>query len=246
MAIDSILLSLLRQAVQNRSASLSEPRPLTMLALAFPDLLVPRPLLEQILGPQIFAKLKLIEPEKAAPILAWHGIAGANQSLYDTASLFEALGLDVTVTDIVEARGGERIVDLNQPLPGDLCRRFDLVFDTGTLEHCFNVGMAFRNACEALCVGGLLVHAAPLNRINHGFWNFNPTVYPDYFEDNGFALRFIEGAEGNPSKGHSQFKVEPFKRFAPPPNAALYVVAERMRLQDPVWPVQRKYRSLKA
>lgn len=246
MAIDSVFLALLVQAAKKRRESLTEPRLLSALALAHPDILVPRPLMERILGPQIMGMLKIVDPDKAEPIWRWHAMGGSKEPLYDTGSLFAALGIEATVIDIAAARGDERIVDLNETLPADLCRKFDLVIDTGTLEHCFNVAMAFRNACEALAVGGLLVHGSPLNIVNHGFWNFNPTIYPDYFEDNGFALRYMDGAAGSPATGFKQFKIEPFTRFAPPPDAGIYVIAERLRLQEQVWPVQRKYRPAKA
>lgn len=199
--------------------------------------------MEKILTPQVVADLAIVAPEKAEAIWRWHGMAGTQEPLFDTVSLMAALDIDATFVDIVPARGVERIVDLNEPLPAEFCRRFDLVIDTGTLEHCFNVGMAFRNACEALSIGGLLVHGSPLNIINHGFWNFSPTIYPDYFEDNGFALRFMNGAAGSPAQGFQQFKIEPFGRFSAPADAGIYVIAERLRLQDPIWPVQRKYRA---
>lgn len=244
MAIDSFFLSLLVQVVAKRRATLPAQRPLTALALAYPDMLVPQPVVERSLGAAV-ANLSFVEPDQAAKIWDWHAMPGNVPPLYETLSVFSALGLETTVIDIMQARGMERVVDLNEPLPSDLCRRFDLVIDTGTLEHCFNVGVAFRNACEALGQDGLLVHGSPLNHVNHGFWNFNPTIYPDYFEDNGFDLQLMTGVAGNPRQGFKAFDVKPFERFEPPSEAGIYVVAQRKRLQDQVWPVQRKYRPQK-
>jgi hypothetical protein len=99
--------------------------------------------------------------------------------------------------------------------------------------------------CEALTVGGLWVHCAPLNMVNHGFWNFNPTIYPDYLEDNGFAIRFMQGSAGTARDGFQKFDIKPFARFDLPLASIIYVIAERLKLQDQVWPVQRKYRPAK-
>jgi SAM-dependent methyltransferase len=154
------------------------------------------------------------------------------------------MGVDCTVVDAAVLRGMERIVDLNQPLPQDLARSFDLVVDTGTCEHCFNVAQAFVNACEALAAGGMLVHAAPMTRINHGFWSFNPTVYPDFFEDNGFDLQMLTGVTGTIREGFRPFNVDAFRRFEAPPEAALYVIAQRREVRPLKWPVQRKYRHM--
>jgi SAM-dependent methyltransferase len=240
MAVEAVYLNMLLETVKLRRRAAGAGQ-LTALALGYPDLLVPAAALEKMLGVDLVGRLG--ERGDAEAIWAWHGLKGCREPLYDSIGMFEALGIDVTVCDIVAARGMERIVDLNEKLPDDLEASFDFVIDTGTCEHCFNVGMAFRNACEAVKIGGFLVHAAPLNRYNHGFWNFSPTVYPDYFEDNGFRLHLLTGIGGNIAAGFSPFAVEPFTRFEPQTNAALYVVAERVERRPPVWPVQRKYRS---
>ena len=136
--------------------------------------------------------------------------------------------------DIVSARGNERIVDLNMPLPDNLRLRFDLVIDTGTCEHCFNVAQAFMNSCQALAIGGYLVHAAPINKCNHGFWNFCPGVYPDFLGDNGFEIIYMSGIlfslsvckqSGKVREELKTFKISPFDRFKLPTESIIYVVA---------------------
>lgn len=239
MAIEALYLRYLKQAIDRRREGTGRLRGLF---LAYPDLLVPRAALAQILGEDAIAGLQ--GRADAASIWEYHGLRGVAEPIFDSVELFARLGVDATVTDAARLRGMERIVDLNEPLPGDLARRFDLVVDTGTCEHCFNVAQAFVNACEALDEGGMLVHAAPLNRVNHGFWSFNPTVYPDFFEDNGFELHLLTGVTGNITQGFRPFEVDAFKRFDPPPNSALYVVARRRELRPMRWPVQRKYRHM--
>lgn len=244
MAIDSLYLQLLAKAIETQRAagSAGAGRRLSALALAYPDLLVPKAQLEHMFGAALIAQIP--QRDDADAIKAWHGLSQWGDPIYDSIDLFDRLGIDVTVTDVAVLRGMERILDLNEPLPEDLAARFDLVIDTGTCEHCFNVGMAFRNTCEAVAVGGFLVHAAPMTRVNHGFWNFSPTVYPDYFGDNGFRLLYMNSIAGSIVTGLKEFPVDAFSAFAPEANAALYVVAQREMRKSPVWPVQRKYRGV--
>jgi hypothetical protein len=242
MAIDSLYLALLAKAIQTQRGRTDGARRLSALALGYPDLLVPKANLEGLFGPKMVASLK--QRDDAAMIKQWHGLPSWTDPVYDSLSLFDSLGIDVMVTDVAVLRGMEVILDLNEALPDDLKASFDLVIDTGTCEHCFNVGTAFRNICEAVAVGGHLIHAAPMTRMNHGFWNFCPTVYPDYLGDNGFQIMHLSSVTGGVMEGQKTLDVEPFARFEPKPHAALYVVAERPERRVPVWPVQRKYRGL--
>ena len=240
MAIDGLYLQYLKQAI-DRWRGTGGAR-LRGLLLAYPDLLVPHAGLAQVLGEEAVHGT----PRRADAAATWeyHGLRGVSDPIYDSVALLERIGVDSTVIDAARLRGMERIVDLNHPLPADLARSFDLVVDTGTCEHCFNVAQAFSNACEALDTGGMLVHAAPLTRINHGFWNFNPTVYPDFFEDNGFDLLMLAGVTGDLASGFRPFTVEPFGRGDVPAGAAIYVVAQRREIRPLKWPVQRKYRHM--
>jgi len=241
MAIEALYLQLLHQAIGRLRGRLPAPR---ALLLAYPDLIVPRAALARIVGEAMLASVPAREDAPAA--WAYHGLAGVGDPMLESLAFFRALGVEPEVVDVARLRGMERLVDLNSPLPTDLARRFDLVVDTGTCEHCFNVGQAFLNACEALAGGGILVHAAPLTRVNHGFWNFSPTVYPDFFEANGFALQVLTGVAGDIASGLRTFEVDAVRRFDPPANSALYVVAERREVRDLHWPVQRKYREMLA
>jgi SAM-dependent methyltransferase len=239
MAIEALYLRYLKQAIDRRRETKSE---LKGLFLAYPDLLVPREALRQIVGEDVVAGLR--ERPDAAEIWQYHGLGGVTEPLYDSVEVLRRLGVDSVVVDLARLRGEERIADLNFPLPEDLLRRFDLVVDTGTCEHCFNVGQAFANACDALALDGILVHAAPLTRINHGFWCFSPTVYPDFFEDNGFELQEMTGVTGTLSAGFRPFDIQPFGRFQPPAESGIYVVAQRREVRPLKWPVQRKYRQM--
>lgn len=238
MAIEAFYLQLLQQAIGKAKAGRESA---SALLLGYPDLLVPRAALTRMFGEHLVASLPT--RDDAAAIWEWHGLRGVQDPMFDSVALLRALGVEPVIVDVARTRGVETLVDLNHPLPAELARRFDLVVDTGTCEHCFNVGQALLNACEALAAGGILVHAAPLTRINHGFWNFSPTVYPDFFEENGFELQLLTGVQGDLASGMRPFEVDPFRRFDAPANAALYVIARRAQVRDLHWPMQRKYRS---
>ncbi|WP_341703503.1 hypothetical protein [Ferrovibrio sp.] len=238
MAINTLLFQLTAKSVQLLRERAGQRR-LSALAFAYPDFIMPKEALEQVLGADFVQGLP--ERPDSAAVRKMHGGSGP---VYDSMALLDRLGIDLAIVDVVALRGIERIIDLNDPLPDDLRRRFDLVIDPGTCEHCFNVGMAFRNVCEAVGPGGFLVHNAPFTFINHGFWNFSPTVYPDYFDANGFKLHYLGGQALQADGSHKSFPVDAFRRFAAPLNGILYVAAERIDDRPPVWPVQHKYKAM--
>ena len=55
-----------------------------------------------------------------------------------------------------------------------------------------------------------------MTRMNHGFWNFSPTVYPDFMEANGFDLQVLTGVTGQLASGMRTFPVDPVGRFEAP------------------------------
>jgi hypothetical protein len=239
MAIDGFYLNLVKDSINHlRKSGRTEIR---CLELAYPDLIASAAEIEALFGPEV-AKDLPIRPD-SEPILRHHGMVGRLPGVFDTHALFERLGLQIEVIDIAINRGMERIVDLNDPLPADLHQRFDLLIDTGTLEHCFNVGQAFKNTCEAMRQGGVIVHGAPLNRFNHGFWSFNPTLYYDFLGDNGFQILWLKGVQAGPGMKPQIFDLPPFDRFnQAPAGSAIIGIFQRREIRPIAWPVQRKYR----
>ncbi|MBK8246117.1 MAG: class I SAM-dependent methyltransferase [Gemmatimonadetes bacterium] len=231
MAIEPTYLCILRAAFR---AVLPPRGNRKALGLGYPDLLIP--------DDQIDVEGIPIRPDSDA-VLRWHGMTGHLPHVRDSVAWFAQMGFTLDCIDAHPTRDCERKVDLNEPLPGGMVGAYDLVVDTGTLEHCFNVGSAFRNAWAALKVGGVFCHAAPMTKINHGFWSFNPTVYPDFFEDNGGDIIVLKAATGA-VLGHPEFHDVPHhQRFRCPDNLGLYVVARKREDVPFRWPTQRKYRN---
>ena len=81
------------------------------------------------------------------------------------------------------------IHNMNEPIPQNLTRKFDTVFDGGCLEHIFNAPQALKN-CSLFCKqGGQIIHVLPTNNFcGHGFWQFSPELFFSlYSKENGYT-----------------------------------------------------------
>jgi SAM-dependent methyltransferase len=106
--------------------------------------------------------------------------------------LFRALGATrVDAMDASAFEGATILQDLNEALAPGLRGQFDTVVDSGTLEHVFNVPAAFKNAMDALKVGGHFFAGLPANNwCGHGFYQFSAEFFYRVFsEENGFQMR---------------------------------------------------------
>ena len=131
--------------------------------------------------------------------------------------------------------------DLNEPVPASLHRRYALIIDPGTLEHCFNIAQAAKNVAEMVAPGGWVFHGNPMNMFNHGFYNLNPTWYHDFYAANGFRVELVEGV-ANPVRGLQRFEVPLTGRYGGvPAESSLYVLARRESEAPVRWPTQTKY-----
>ena len=192
-----------------------------ILSLSYPDLLITAEEAERITGHA---------PKTLSEANRWHGLA---HSLPETVEFFAALGSTIECVDIVASRNVERIVDLNQP--SDLGSH-DLVLDCGTTEHCFNIGQALLNAANAVAVGGYIFHTPPLSMTNHGFYCLQPTLFHDFYTQNGWNVDALWLESGN-----ELYEIDPVARIKVPPEASLYVLAQRQRDWPMKLPTQTKY-----
>ena len=83
-------------------------------------------------------------------------------------------------------------MDLNVDIPKtyDFREQFDLVTNNGTGEHVFNQYMVFKNAHDLCRTGGFMIHVLPFYRwVDHGFFNYNPNLFPCLANQNGYELR---------------------------------------------------------
>lgn len=192
-----------------------------ILSFGYPDLVASAEQIERLFG---------VRPTRYTEFGRWHGV---DFPLPETLEVFEAIGAELACVDIQPSRGVERVVDLNQPCE---LGSYDLVIDAGTIEHCFNIGQAILNAAGAVAVGGLAFHAPPMTMLNHGFYNINPTLFHDFYVQNGWTLEALVGGTRE-----GKFQVQATRRFAGPPEAVLYCLARRQRAGALRFPTQSKY-----
>jgi len=90
-------------------------------------------------------------------------------------------------------------LDLNQPL--SLGRQFQVVHNSGTLEHIFDIAQAFRTIHDLTAPGGIMIHHAPfVGWVDHGFYSLHPTLFWDIAEANGYIVGALVYAEMNPPR----------------------------------------------
>lgn len=91
---------------------------------------------------------------------------------------------------IVEAvdMGGQSSMkqDLNGVLK--LPRKYDVVMNHGTAEHIFSIAQVFYSMHHATLAGGYMVHDAPLNPLDHGFYCLQPGLFYDLAAANDYEL----------------------------------------------------------
>jgi len=103
----------------------------------------------------------------------------------------EVLGANsLTTIDNSSYQGASATYDLNKPIPSEMEKRFDVIVDSGTLEHVFNFPTAIANCMKMLKVGGTIFICTPANNyFGHGFYQFSPELFFRIFqEENGFEL----------------------------------------------------------
>ncbi len=109
----------------------------------------------------------------------------------DDVRLFRALGFETVHSfDYSDFEGADFVVDLNQHgMPSESIGAYDVVLDSGTLEHIFHLPNALANVVDLVKVGGRIVLLSPSsNHIDHGFYMFSPTLFSDFLGANRFML----------------------------------------------------------
>lgn len=85
-------------------------------------------------------------------------------------------------------------INLTQPLPSSLIKRFDVVFNHTTLEHIFEIETAFRNLCDLS--RDIVIVIVPFAQSVHytdsygDYWRFTPMGLRRLFQKNGFEVVF--------------------------------------------------------
>lgn len=219
-----------------------ERKPKKILCLGYPDLLVVDKDLDVLGVPQNARHYA----QDMGQIAGWHHWRGP---IYDTDVMFRSLNIEPTYVDIHPSREYEEKLDLNLPLPRKYAHQFDMVLDSGTLEHCFNIAQAFMNCLDACSTGGTIIHSNPASMTNHGFWDISLGAYRDFYEN--WNEKIVEacyiGGEVD-SRQVIPIAVEDMhKRFSLQTGLMNLVVVSvgRNGFPNNPWPTQFKYRMNK-
>lgn len=111
-----------------------------------------------------------------------------------TAKFFSALGYESYIAIDTNDKFGSIPMDLNKSLRRDYgyTDTYDLVINNGTGEHIFDQRAVFENMHDLCAPGGLMHNILPFaNFLNHGFYNFHPTLFCDLAAANDYRIRAI-------------------------------------------------------
>lgn len=119
--------------------------------------------------------------------LARHKLPRIDERTWDRkpAELLRCMGFD-DVEDIDVNSHASIHLDLSAPLPEAHRSSADLVIDSGTLEHIFDVKSGLLTMNQLLRPGGIILHLSPSGFFEHGFVNFNPRFFRRFYENNSY------------------------------------------------------------
>lgn len=236
MAINATILEMIAKLIARTG------KPCRVASLGYPDMLLTEPQIETLCGPQALVALRFREDSDS--IARWHRIDGQVSRLVESISLFSALGAELHCFDITASRGFEIVADLNFPLPLEAHGQYDIVYDGGTMEHCFNVPQVIANILSLAKVGGYIVHVNPINYFNHGFYSFHPTFYHDFYTQSGNELVAPIYSLYGPVLETRAMELPATQGFRQlHERSAVMVAARKRRDYAGEWPMQSKYRS---
>ncbi len=122
--------------------------------------------------------------------------------------------------------------DMNHDVSSKFTEQFDIVVDSGTAEHVFNVYQFFKNVHDITAPNGIMIHGLPFTGwVDHGFYNFQPTFYMDLAMANGYKILQLTAFEYNPFNFmHFQKREDVLsfvKNFGAGRNFLLYIVYQK-------------------
>jgi SAM-dependent methyltransferase len=205
------------------------------ISFGHPDILATPKQLKPIMGTILPTDNEEIVNSKFRTIYKGRNIVGSAKIV------FEALGGLLHCVDKFPGYGIDELFDLNKS--GVAIDQFDLVIDPGTSEHCWNVGQAIINMANCVKVGGHIYHMVPMAHWNHGFWNFSPCAFNDFYTQNGFKIIELL-AEFRGKFMQVELKKDNGVKFMIPNNGRklnLMCIAKRVEDREIGYPTQYKY-----
>jgi hypothetical protein len=168
-------------------------------------------------------------------------VSGGDRVHQDT--LFRMLGFSsVHSIDYFPDEKPTHQLDLNRPVPDEMQGHYDLVCDSGTTEHCFNVPEVLANIVRLLRPGGWVVHASPITGwLMHGFYQICPSLLFHFYAENGFAG--LEARVLYDGRCLDPAEYMPHRDFLGNKALLIFVARKTESGADVRWPVQFQYSS---
>jgi hypothetical protein len=132
----------------------------------------------------------------------------------DDSALFKALGFETLHSfDYSDYEGCTHLLDLNSGVvPEDAAGKYDVVFDSGTIEHVFHVPNSLKAVVDLAKVGGRIILQSPSsNHLDHGFYMFSPTLFCDFFAANNLDIEtsYLVRYSPNPARAWKVYRYRP-------------------------------------
>lgn len=179
-----------------------------------------------------------------------------NHSNSFSEGLFSYLGAkNIESIDASNFEDATIIHDMNIPLreiePSK--GEFDLVLDSGTLEHVFNFPQAIKNCMDLAKIGGHFVGIYPCNNFfGHGFYQFSSELfYRTFSEKNGFkiidVILFVDESDTKFYSVPDTNSVYQRLQFTNTKPVYIYVLAEKVSSNEifKTYPLQMDYSQIK-
>tara|TARA_Y100000591_G_scaffold327785_1_gene352945 strand:- start:1026 stop:1910 length:885 start_codon:yes stop_codon:yes gene_type:complete len=158
--------------------------------------------------------------------------------------------------DVNQYENADIIEDLNYPLKEKFKKKFDFIYDGGSLEHVFNIAQGLKNLTYLVKKNGYIMHLLPVNNyIDHGFYSFSPTLFKDYYIQNNFKIIdfFLIKQNYNLKENHTWYvyeynedQIKDYDKWNWKNNRMLVwvVVKKNKNSKKIIYPTQSKYLKL--
>ena len=142
------------------------------------------------------------------------------------------------------------IHDLQYPIDKKFHNFFNLIIDSGTLEHIFDPKSVMENIAKMTKIGGYVVQIiAAENLLNHGFYQFSPTFFYDFYTSNGFEIieSYLVEIRGSADRFYQYKQKRDYTGLFFKPGSRLvncFLVRKMKNLKELVLPDQYIYKKL--
>lgn len=140
--------------------------------------------------------------------------------------------------------------DLQRPISPHFHNFFNFIIDSGTMEHIFDVRAVMENIAKMTKIGGYVLQFIPAqNFLNHGFYQFSPTFFYDFYSNNGFEIveSYLVEIRGNSDRFYSYNQKNDYTGLFFKPGKRLvncFIVQKKSNIKRLTMPDQYFYKKM--